>query len=380
MKRLAIIFWLCASCCNAAWTKYKEIKYASAGIPTANLTDFPALVWIDTDADIASELSGGGGFKFTSADGSADLKFGLYPSTSAAAGTIHARVKLSPSSSASVGDVIARIYYSATGTTSEDKANTVSNSYVLFMPLEEDPSGSAPQMLDWVSNANVGTSGGSMTSGDLIAGVVGNCLDFDANDYLDITIPPALIGASAYTVQFAAKKSANSNTAVAISIRNGTSTSGLLLFYPYDSSTNGVRVYRSLQLTESGGGNRAGSWHQFALTPTAAFVDGVSEVTGTATSTSASATNVTIGAWHPSAQFFAGQIDEVKISTVTRTSDWLAYSYQVDFNKASLWALGSEQGSSGGNTTDFFKVLKHRPEPSYKRLLRDIEHTYALAP
>lgn len=142
------------------WTKYKEIKYAADGIPAENLTDFPKLVSITADADIASELSGGGGIKFTSADGLTDLSFGLYPSTDLAAGTVLARVKVTLLTAASVGDVICRLYYSSSESTTEDKAGTVSADYVLFMPLEEDPSGSAPQMLDWVSEANLGTSGG----------------------------------------------------------------------------------------------------------------------------------------------------------------------------------------------------------------------------
>src|SRR5690606_26937076 len=60
------------------------------------------------------------------------------------------------------------------------------NGYVLYMPLEEDPSGSAPQMRDWVTDSLIGTSAGSMTSDDLVAGKVGKGLEFDgSNDCID---------------------------------------------------------------------------------------------------------------------------------------------------------------------------------------------------
>ena len=74
-----------------------------------------------------------------------DLDFGLYPSTDLANGTVLARVKVTLLTAASVGDVICRLYYSASESTTEDKAGTVS-AYSLFMPLEQDPSGSAPQL------------------------------------------------------------------------------------------------------------------------------------------------------------------------------------------------------------------------------------------
>lgn len=53
--------------------------------------------------------------------------------------------------------------------------------------LSEDPSGSAPQILDSTSNNNDGTSNGSMTTSDQVAGQVDGSVDFDgSNDYISI--------------------------------------------------------------------------------------------------------------------------------------------------------------------------------------------------
>lgn len=67
-----------------------------------------------------------------------------------------------------------------------------------YWPLEEDPSGAAPQMLDRTSNLLHGTSYGSMTTDDSVraqpanpptvvnVAKIGNGLDFDgSNDYID---------------------------------------------------------------------------------------------------------------------------------------------------------------------------------------------------
>lgn len=331
-----------------AWSKYKAVQYGTV-FPGSNLTDFPLLVKIAADSDIASECGSGGGIKFTSADGMTDLAFGLYPSSDITSGDIIARVKASPIMSGTTGNPIVRLYYSASESTTEDKAGVMDGNYVLFMPLEEDPSGSAPQMFDWVSETNVGTSSGTMTSEDLIDGVVGKGLDFDSNDAINIPIPSGLAGATAWTLECLAKKSSNSQISGALSVRGGTTSTQLTLLYPFNSATDGARVYPFP--TESGGGDRSGAWHYFAVVPTALYVDGISEATTGARTLHASSDNVTIGAWYPGNQHFVGQIDEVKISTATRSADWLAYAYENDFNNSDTVTLGSEQGGGGGART-----------------------------
>jgi hypothetical protein len=54
--------------------------------------------------------------------------------------------------------------------------------------LQQDPSGTAPQMLDSTSINNDGTSNGSMTSGDQVAGKAGGSLDLDGSgDFIEAT-------------------------------------------------------------------------------------------------------------------------------------------------------------------------------------------------
>lgn len=57
--------------------------------------------------------------------------------------------------------------------------NDVFQDYEAFWGFEQDPSGSAPQLTDLTGNWNDGTSAGSMTSGDEVAGKVGNGWDLE---------------------------------------------------------------------------------------------------------------------------------------------------------------------------------------------------------
>lgn len=334
-----------------AWTLYKEIKYATDGIPAENLTDFPKLVFVDADSDIASELSSGGGVKFTSADGMTDLSFGLYPSTDLSAGTVLARVKLSLLTAASVGDVMCRLYYSADESTTEDKAGTVGNDYQLFMPLEEDPSGSAPQMYDWVDESNRGTSAGSMASGDLVAGTVGNQLDFDGSDDTIAGTMASANSGNAFTVEIIAaitgtdleglwKMSDNASQAYADK-RSGFSPDNIVL--GVRQGFGGPALNVNVDIDED-----VHSWaFRYNGSDMSIFKDGVSIGSSSISFTLPTTENN----FEIAPSIFARgqmQVDEFAISTVYRSSNWLAYSHTDNFDNADTFTLGTEQGGSSG--------------------------------
>lgn len=59
--------------------------------------------------------------------------------------------------------------------------------------MSQDPTGGTDCILDSTSNGNNGTPDGSMTSDDLVDGLVGKALDFDGtDDEIDIDVPTAL--------------------------------------------------------------------------------------------------------------------------------------------------------------------------------------------
>lgn len=76
------------------------------------------------------------------------------------------------------------------------------SNYVGVWHMNQDPSGSAPQIKDSTSNANHGTSNGSMTSGDLVDTSYGKGIDFDgSNDFISIPNSSELQIAGSFTLQ-----------------------------------------------------------------------------------------------------------------------------------------------------------------------------------
>lgn len=167
----------------AGWSKRKEIRYG-ATIPASNLSAFPLLLKIIDDADIGAELSSRK-FAVTEADGETEVPYGHYNDYSETGGevTFTLRALFDLDSAALENEIIGYLYYDDSATDQSDRAGLADGAgLVMFLPFEEDPSGSAPQMLDWSSNGHHGTTQGSMTSGDLVAGQVGYALDFDGSD------------------------------------------------------------------------------------------------------------------------------------------------------------------------------------------------------
>jgi len=114
-------------------------------------------------------------------------------SYSTSAETAYLWVKV-PSVSSTV-DTVLYLYYDTdmaanttyVGLVATTPAKAVWNSnYKIVTHLEQDPSGTAPQVKDSTTNAKNGTSAGTMTTSDLVPAKINNGLDFDgSNDKID---------------------------------------------------------------------------------------------------------------------------------------------------------------------------------------------------
>lgn len=96
-----------------------------------------------------------------------------------------------PTLSSSVDTVIYLAYGNASITTDQqDIVNTWNTDFAAVWHMEEDPSGSAPQILDATSNNNDLTSG-NMVSGDSVTGEITKGLNFTnaGNKYLTVASP-----------------------------------------------------------------------------------------------------------------------------------------------------------------------------------------------
>ena len=205
---------------------------------------------------------------------------------------------------------------------------------------------------------NNGILFGGVTKGATGPSGLGEAYTFDGvDDYVNATgaAVTSLQGESSFTVSFWAKRSSYSLTArSAVTLRQGTSLQSLLI-YPFDSSGgNGARVYYNagVLIDQNNGAFADGSWHHFLFVSRSAtdhelYVDGVSVGTSATSKTlSATLSDITIGAYHPTAQFFDNSIDDVRVYTRPLSSSeiaTLASKGPVSAGLVGYWSLNDLQ-------------------------------------
>lgn len=148
-------------------------------------TDYPIYIDLsDLDSDFwANVQDGGGDIRITKVDGTTEIPREVVScDTSTTTGEVHA--KHSGTLSSSTDDEV-WVYYGNSGasdyavTDTYGRNNVWDSGYSLIAHLNEDPSGSAPQIIDSSGSGNNGTTYGSMISGNLVDGIVGKGLSHD---------------------------------------------------------------------------------------------------------------------------------------------------------------------------------------------------------
>lgn len=175
----------------SGWDQYKRKKLTlDSSKVDSDLINIP-IDWLVTDSSVFTELGSDANRKkiaITASDGTTEVNVEIVRwDHSAQKGYL----KFNATSLSSSVDTIFYFYYDSShsdntayvGDIGDIAAQAVYDSNVLsFYTLDQDPSGSAPQMLDSTSNDNHGTSNGTMTSGDLVDGQIGKALEFDGVD------------------------------------------------------------------------------------------------------------------------------------------------------------------------------------------------------
>ncbi|MFC2007926.1 DUF2341 domain-containing protein [Chloroflexota bacterium] len=160
------------------WQYRKKITINSANV-TANLTDFPVLINLSSDSDLASDAQNDGDdILFTAADETTKLSHEIEKFNDST-GELVAWVRI-PSLSATTDTEIYMYYGYASAANQEDVTGVWDSHYVAVWHLKEDPSGSAPQMADSTSNSHDGTTHGSWSSSNQVTGLIDGSLDFNS--------------------------------------------------------------------------------------------------------------------------------------------------------------------------------------------------------
>ncbi|MDD2954483.1 MAG: DUF2341 domain-containing protein, partial [Parabacteroides sp.] len=347
---------------DAAWSYRKSITINRAKVshtdnPKTYLSDFPVLVSLIDD-----DLKASAG-KVKKDDGS-DIIFTLPDKTplnyeiesyDKDTGKLVAWVKIPQLNDANnAADTVLYMYYGnalASTNTTVNIQGVWDSSFKMVQHMNQDPSGAAPQFINSTSNVNNGTSSAGMASNDPISGEIGGANSFDGKDdqiscgnnsSLDIT--------SAVTITLWIKRSGNQVAFSKVIDKHGVSSGFFIHFL--DDSTNSLAFsfYDSMGTSHSSIMKSIDDnvWTNIAVTFDGNNINIYKNAIGSSVSFNgniSSTTNSTIlGGNSFNTQFFSGSLDEVRISSVARSADWIKTEYNNQSDPSSfIKSLGSEE-------------------------------------
>jgi len=238
--------------------------------------------------------------------------------------------------------------------------NAVWSDYEGVWHMEQDPSGSAPQMVDSTGN-NDGTSAGSMTSGDSVTAKLGGGLDFDGtNDRIETGL---------------VAPSGSSNRVTQAWVNLDTTAGGLndrdtILSYGDAATMEAWRLRQEDGTT--GEGSLRVEFDSTARTATTRidtqtwklvhavldgtsvhdvdiYIDGSSDTISNAgtdsTISTGTGTGLTIGQDRTadvSGRYLDGKIDEVRVRGSALTADWISAEYTNQNSTTTFYTIGSQ--------------------------------------
>jgi hypothetical protein len=245
------------------------------------------------------------------------------------------------------------IYYGNSGISSslENKAAVWDSNYKGVWHLKENPSGTAPQMKDSTSYGNNGTSYGSMTSGDQVAGKIGSGLDVEIDDYIGTANNGSTLNVGqAFTLEAWVKRDTTGPKTVmakkygsAYSFKLSFTSSDVLRLDVYNG--NSYNNVQGSTITDT-------NWHYVGAysngTSLKLITDGVVHSnTGSKSGTIPYDSNslwMGVGIWGGNpVDYFDGIIDEVRVSNVVRSDCWIKTGYLNQNSPSTFYTVGNEE-------------------------------------
>ncbi len=351
----------------SGWGFYKNITFNHTNV-TANLTNFPLYVNFTSDSDIGGRADATGqNIRFTASDGVTLLPYRRRTFAVAAGAATGQFVVLMPSISSSV-DTVFRIWYdnSSAADGMGGSYQVYDDAYAIVTPMDQDPSGSAPQMTDVTYNTNNGTvSGSAMATTNSITGLAGLALSLTGTnmyiDYGSLYQQWRRFGeeVSSLTVETLIAPSTVQLTRDGIILSRGvlstTSTAGSFTIFRDDVGTVGPRnntwacVIRDVSNATTariecadGIANTAGAWSGVAMSYLGSSATGLrmlingTEDVNSPTSTasvasllgSRSGDHITVGKQGiTTTTLWGGGYDEMRMSYFTRPAEWIRATY-----------------------------------------------------
>ena len=218
------------------------------------------------------------------------------------------------------------------------KVFATSNNFAGVWHLKEDPSGGSNAIKDATGNANNGTSTGSMTTSELVSAVVGNGVSFNGTSQ-GITVPDAasLDLTTGVTVSGWFNASGGLTTYAKIADKSFTSNGAPYTMYclGFDDASHirgemdvGGTQYTVAGTTTLTTGNYFYGTFTFDNSTMKLFLNGVQEGNTTSHAGPIATDNVAfsigLADYSTPTNYFSGTIDEVEVSNVARSADWIS--------------------------------------------------------
>ncbi|MFC1918178.1 DUF2341 domain-containing protein [Chloroflexota bacterium] len=334
---------------NTNWQHRKKITVNSANV-SADLNNFPVMVYLPADSDLAADAQDDGDdLLFTAADEVTKLSHEI-ESFNGTTGQLVAWVKI-PSLSSTVNTDIYLYYDNASVSSQEDAANVWDSNFRMVQHLQET-SGGTDAIVDSTSNSNNGTDTNGPTLG--ATGKINGAIGFDgSNDYISVSDDNSLDITGSITLEAWVKPVLDASHR-RIVIKNYTSwgepyymyalwvTSGGLGF---GTSNGAVRNWAlNGTLTNNVWQHVAGTYNG---TEKVWYINGVAVGTENYTQPiGANAEELWIGSALDATTRFNGPIDEVRISSTSRSADWILTSYNNQSNPAVFFSLSAEESAA----------------------------------
>ncbi|MCA9379370.1 DUF2341 domain-containing protein [Candidatus Dojkabacteria bacterium] len=264
-----------------------------------------------------------------------------------------------PTLSYSADTVIYMFYGNSDITTSqEDVTGVWSSSYASVFHFAEDPSGSAPQMLNSATATNQGTVSGTWASGDLVAsnGNLGNGLDFDKSESDRVDATDNHNGNVINVSGWVKGDQLNSNwETLASRPQSGYSNTDWLF---YMRASDGLTAYAPTWYMNTSTYKTSGTtvlstatWYYVSLTYDGSnmifYRNGSSERTTACSSCVIPDSNLAfnIGGNQVWGEYFDGIIDELHVANSSRTAGWVLTEYNNQYSPSTFYTIGTAQAS-----------------------------------
>jgi hypothetical protein len=350
---------------NSSWLYCKKITIHGSNV-TAPLTNFPVMISLPSDPDLAANAQDDGDDILFTVDNVTKLSHEI-ESFNGTTGKLTAWMKIPTLPSGT--DTIIYMYYGNSGVTSQqDAANVWDTNYMMVQHLEET-TGGVNAIKDSTSHNNNGTDNNTPTlgatgkaNGAITFDGINDLLTFGSGNSVNVTRPLTIevwinissvpVGNTSEPIIF---RDNGTNMNYSLSIASGTYTGGTgvkVLFWREDVTDADSKTYGTTTIS-------AGNWYHIVAIDNGTqgtngnlsiYVNGGSPegvISSNMTAYDGAAHKLVIGDTNGesigSGHYFPGTIDEVRISNNARSTAWIKTSYNNQNSPSSFFSLGPQQ-------------------------------------